>query len=142
MKSITIGLSLVVALFAGCYSVNTVQPGETTAQRHVVSDKRIIWDNTLAGKLEVGQIIDTAASGNLRKIQADVTNKYAYAIDFAYRVEWFDRNGMKLPSPIDGWKRLHLDAHETSTIAEVAITPEAYDFVIKFKETKGSNSIF
>jgi uncharacterized protein YcfL len=131
-----------IAVFAGCYSVNSVQEAKPTAQLHTVADKRVVWDNTLNGKLAIGQIIEAVASSNLRKIQIDVANQYAYAIDFAYTIEWMDANGMKLTSPTGGWKLLHLNGHESSTISEIAITPDAHDFIIKFKETKGSNTIF
>ncbi len=140
MKTATT-LALLTLGLAGCYSVNTVQTAAPAARRHIVTDKRVVWDDTLAGKLQVGQIIDATAAGNLRRIQADVTNRYAYAIDFAYKVEWFDRQGMKLQSPVGGWKRLHLEAHESSTVSEIAVSPDAVDFVLKFQESKGSNSI-
>ena len=129
-------------LLGGCYSINTVETANPSAQRAVIADKRVVWDNTLNGKLGVGQIIDTTGSKGLKSIQVDVTNQYAYAMNFAYKIEWFGRDGAKLESPVGGWKTLHLEAHESSTISEIAIDPKAADFVIKFQEGKGSNTIF
>jgi uncharacterized protein YcfL len=108
----------------------------------VIADQRVVWDDTLQGKLTIGQIIDTTGTKDLRSIQLDVTNNYAYALNFAYKIEWFDRVGAKLSSAVGGWKSLRLQAHESSTISEIAITSAAADFVIKFQEGKGSNSIF
>lgn len=127
-------------LLAGCYSLNTLQNADSTAQIHVVPDKRVSWDRTMEGKLHLGQIIDTTVTG-LRKLQVDVTNNYAYRLDFVYKVEWFDSVGMKV-DPNDNWKRLRLEAHETSTISAIASSPQARDFIIKFQEASGNNTIF
>jgi uncharacterized protein YcfL len=135
-------LALAALALGGCYSVNTVETGAPAAQRNVISDRRVVWDNTLNGKLSIGEIIAGTSSDNLRRLQVDVANKYAYALNFDYKVEWTDANGMKLTTPLDGWKRLHLEAHEKSVIAVTATTPQAVDFVIKFQESKGSNTIF
>ncbi|PTX98515.1 YcfL family protein [Opitutus sp. ER46] len=127
---------------AGCYSVNTVQNANPAAQRRVIADSRVTWDNTLDGKLGVGAIIDTTGTKDLRSIQVDVSNLYAYALNFSYKIEWFNRQGELLDSPTGGWKSLHLEAHETSVIKEIALSPAAVDFRIKFQEGKGSNTIF
>lgn len=129
-------------LLGSCYSINTVETGTPAAQRTVIADKRVVWDNTLAGKLAVGQIIDTTGTKGLKSIQVDVTNQYAYAMNFSYKIEWFGADGAKIQSPVGGWKTLHLEAHESSTISEIAIDPKAVDFLIKFQEGKGSNTIF
>jgi len=129
-------------LLGGCYSVNTLQNADTTTQTHTVLDKRVVWDHTLNGKLSLGHIIDTVVTGNLRKIQVDVSNTYAYHMDFVYKVEWFDLSGMKIEGLDDSWKRLHLEAHEASTITSIAETPKAHDFIIKFQEANGNNTVF
>jgi len=138
---------LPIAVAAGlgltaCHSVNTVQNAETGAVRHTVADARVTWDNTLNGKLIIGQIIEGKAAGDLRRIQVNVANNYAYALDFMYAVEWYDRNGMKVPGPTSGWKRLHLEAHESSEISAIAVSPDCYDFKLKFQEGKGHGGIF
>lgn len=141
-KIIPLVLGGMVLGLSGCYSVNTLQNAEPVAQRHVVADSRVVWDDTLNGKLGVGQVIDTTGTKNLRSIQVDVTNQYAYHMEFAYKIEWFNRTGELISSPTGGWKPLHLEAHESSVIKEIAISPDAADFRIKFQEGKGSNSIF
>jgi len=129
-------------LMAGCYSVNTVENAEKHATPQVVPDRRVVWDNTLAGKLAVGPVIESVVAGNLRHIQLEVTNQYAYLQKFVYQVEWYDQQGMKIDMPANGWKRLDLQAHETSTIAATAVSPAAVDFKIKFQEASGYNSVF
>jgi uncharacterized protein YcfL len=140
MRQIKLLVILGAVALGGCYSLNTLQNADTAAQVHVVPDKRVSWDRTMEGKLHLGQIIDTTVTG-LRKIQVDVTNRYAYHMDFAYKIEWFDASGMKIQGN-DSWKRLHLEAHETSTISAIAETPKALDFIIKFQEGSGNNTIF
>lgn len=134
--------AVAVLVTSGCYSINTVQTAHPVAERHVIADSRVVWDNTLNGKITVGQVIDTTGTKNLRSIQVDVANNYAYHLDLAYKIEWFNRTGELIASPTGGWKPLHLEAHESSVIKEIAITPEAADFRIKFQEGRGSNTVF
>ncbi len=140
MRKAKLLLFLGTTVLGGCYSLNTLQNADTTAQLHVVPDKRVSWDRTMEGKLHLGQIIESTVTG-LRKIQVDVTNNYAYHMDFVYKVEWFDASGMKIDAN-ETWKRLRLEAHETSTISAIAATPQAHDFTIKFQEANGNNTIF
>lgn len=143
MKTVIATLTATAALgLTGCYSVNSVQSANPVAQRRVIADQRVIWDETLNGKLGVGEIIDTTGSKNLRSIQVDVTNQYAYRLNFSYKIEWFNGTGELISSPTSGWKSLQLAAHESSVIKEIALSPEATDFRIKFQEGKGSNTIF
>jgi uncharacterized protein YcfL len=127
-------------LLGGCYGINTVQNTDTTAQVRPVPDRRVIWDETLAGKLQVGTIIETTVGG-LRKIQVPVSNNYLYHQEFVYQFVWSDANGMTIDTG-NSWHRLYLEANETSTISEVAPTPAAHDFVIKFQETKFHQGVF
>jgi uncharacterized protein YcfL len=131
------GASLVAG---GCYSINTIQSTETTAQIKQVSDKRIIWDNTLNGKIDIGTLIETNIGG-LRKIQVPVSNRYAYQQDFVYQFVWVDQNGMTIDNK-NSWHRLHLEAHESSTFAEIAPSLNAHDFILKLQETKHNQAVF
>lgn len=142
MKAFPVLLAAAALGFAGCYSVNSVQNAYPAGERRVIADSRVTWDNTLNGKLLVGQIIDTTGTKNLRSIQVDVTNQYAYSLNFSYKIEWFNRTGELISSPTGGWKPLQLQAHESSVIKEIALSPDAVDFRIKFQEGKGSSTIF
>ena len=140
MKKTTLLITLIGAFAAGCYSVNTVQNTDTTAQVHPVADRRIVWDETLAGKLDIGTIIESNVGG-LRKIEVPLTNRYAYQQDLVYQFVWTDQTGMTVDTG-NSWHRVSLQAHETSSISEVAPTPAAHDFVVKFQETKFHQGIF
>jgi len=141
-KSSVLLLALGAIAAGGCYSVNTVENAAKGAHREVVPDKRVVTDQTLAGKLTPGEVIQSTVSGNLKHIQVDVTNNYPYKKQFVYMVEWFDAQGIKLDLAGGGWKRLELNGHETSTIGATASSPNAVDFVVKFQEAKGNNTVF
>jgi uncharacterized protein YcfL len=141
-KATLLLVSLCAFASGGCYSVNTLENAQKAARPEVVPDRRISWDSTLAGKLTAGEVIQSTSSGNLRHIQVSVTNNYPYKLEFVYKVEWFDIHGMRLDLPAGGWKRLELSGHETSTIGATATDPGAADFVIKFQEAKGNNTVF
>jgi len=121
-------------LFGGCQNVNTYENAESRATPTYVSDKRVITDNTLAGKLRVVSINQATVSGNLLKIQATVENLSSSARTFNYKFEWFDQDGMAVNSPNEVWKALPLQGRETTTISTVAISPKAVDFKLKFRE--------
>ena len=104
MKKTTLLITLIGAFAAGCYSVNTVQNTDTTAQVHPVADRRIVWDETLAGKLDIGTIIESNVGG-LRKIEVPLTNRYAYQQDLVYQFDW---ELMASSIPASSRNKLHL----------------------------------
>jgi uncharacterized protein YcfL len=140
MQKSRLVLLAAVLVTGGCYSVNTVENADTTAQVRSVPDHRVTWDQTLAGKFQMGQIIETEIGG-LRKIQIPLTNNYAYHQECVYLIVWSDQNGMLIDTG-NSWHRFHLEAHESGTISEIAPTPNAHDFVIKFQEPKFHQGIF
>jgi uncharacterized protein YcfL len=81
-------------------------------------------------------------SSDLRKIQVAIRNRYAYSLNFVYKVEWFQDDGMQVDVAAGGWKRLSLQAKEVVNISAIAPSPRARDFVIKFQEAKGTQTIF
>ena len=127
-------LSGIVSLFllAGCDTVNSVQ---SPARPHpnVIADQRIISDLYLHDYLTVGEIIGSTASG-LKRISTTLTNNRDLTLNITYNIEWLDVNGIAIPSPTNGWKRLRFSGHESLSLSEVAISPDAVDFRIKFKQ--------
>lgn len=129
-----LAVTALALLFGGCQNVNTYENAESRATPTYVADKRVITDNTLAGKLRVVSINQATVSGNLLKIQATVENLSSSARIFNYKFEWVDQDGMSVNSPNEVWKSLPLQGRETSTISTVAISPKAVDFRLKFRE--------
>lgn len=129
-----LAVTALALLFGGCQNVNTYENAESRATPTYVADKRVITDNTLAGKLRVVSVNQATVSGNLLKIQATVENLSSKARTFNYKFEWIDQDGMAVNSPNEVWKALNLQGRETSTISTVAISPKAVDFKLKFRE--------
>ncbi len=127
-------IALGVLAFTGCQNVNTVERAVPTATPNYVADKRVITDSTLAGALRVVSVNQATVSGDHLKIQIQVENLKSRTMNFRYRVEWFDQQGMLLPSPTDLWKPFVMQGRESSAISAVAVNPKAVDFVIKFQE--------
>ncbi len=129
-----LAVTALALLFGGCQNVNTYENAESKATPTYVADKRVITDNTLAGKLRVVSVNQATVSGNLLKIQATVENLSSKARTFNYKFEWFDQDGMAVNSPNEVWKALPLQGRESTTISTVAISPKAVDFKLKFRE--------
>ncbi|MEO6995102.1 MAG: YcfL family protein [Lacunisphaera sp.] len=129
-------LAVGVVLFAsGCATnVNSYERAESQATPNVISDKRVITDNTLAGTVRVVSINQSTVSGNLIKIQATVENLRNSERTVNYKFEWIDQDGMALDSSNETWKTLRLQGRETTTISTVSISPRAVDFRLKFRE--------
>lgn len=122
-------------VLAGCATnVNTVQRAQPQATPDLVSDKRIVTDNTLARKVRINAINQTTVSGNLQKVQATLENLKNDARTIRYKFEWTDKDGMAVGSPNETWKTLTLMGRETTTVSTVAVNPRAVDFVLKLSE--------
>ena len=130
----------VVSLFVltGCRStsVNTIEPASKSGQTQMISDQRVLTDQTLNNIVRlVGVNTATGAEGFL-KIQVQMENRTRKARSFTYRVEWFDENGMLIDLPTAAARPRTIEAREVAVINATAPTPRAKDFRIKFLEPK------
>jgi len=122
----------------GCRStsVNTVEPASQTGQKQMISDQRVLTDQTLNNIVRiVGLNTATGAEGFL-KIQVQMENRTRKARSFTYQVEWYDENGMIINSPSRVAQPRTIEAREIATITTTAPTPRAKDFRIRFLEPK------
>lgn len=123
---------LLLLLPTGCSTVNTVEPAQPAAQRQMLSDKRVITDTGLYGRVRpVGINVATVSTGFL-KIQVEVQNLTSSVASFAYRIEWFDANGIIVNTPTSVWIDRQIQAKETLSLTGIAPTETAKDFRIKF----------
>ncbi len=116
----------------GCSTVNTVEPAEPTAQRQMLSDKRVITDTGLYGRVRIVGINTATVSTGFLKIQVEVQNLSSSLQSFAYRVEWFDANGMVVNTPTSAWIDRQIQGGETQSLTAIAPTETAKDFRVKF----------
>lgn len=122
------------ALLAGCATVNTVERASPHGRPAYVPDRRVVTDFDLSDSLHVFGILQNYVSGDLLKIELRVQNMRHRAKTYRYRIEWFGKDGMALPSPTDAWKLVTLEGQETTSLTAIATTPRAVDFVIKFQD--------
>lgn len=136
MKLLSVAALGLVAFLTGCSTtnVNSVQRADSLAAPNMISDKRVVTDASLAGKVRVLGVNEGRVSGDHLKIQVRVENNRSKTVMFRYRVEWVDANGMMLPTPTDLWKPFTLQGREQAAIEAVAVSPKAVDFVLKLQE--------
>ena len=118
----------------GCTTVNTIEPAQTTAQREMLSDKRVITDGSLGRRIKFLGVNTATGVGGFLKIQIEVLNTSRSRQSFTYRVEWFDENGMIIAQPTRTALPQSLEGKETASITATAPTDRAKDFRIKFLE--------
>lgn len=139
-RIVTLCVFCVTGLLAvtGCRStsVNSVEPANKSAQTQMISDQRVLTDQTLNNIVRiVGVNTATGAEGFL-KIQVQVENRTRKARAFTYQVEWFDENGMIIESPMRVARPRTIEAREVMSITATAPNDRAKDFRIKFLEPK------
>lgn len=121
-------LPLLSAALGGCRTgVNVIEPARPTASADIVLDKRVILDRALADNLQV-EYLNQAFTGDLRTVQATVRNTTGRSIQFQYRWDWTDLDGMHLPSPASTWVVRALNPGESTSLTATAPTPRAADF--------------
>ncbi|MCU0770659.1 MAG: YcfL family protein [Verrucomicrobia bacterium] len=132
---LALGAAILLAA-AGCRStaVNTVEPASPTAPREMISDKRVLTDQTLNNIVRIVGLNAAMGDEGFLKVQVEVENRTRRARSFTYQVEWFDEHGMIIDSPIRVARPRTIEAREVLLITATAPTPRAKDFRIKFLE--------
>ena len=121
---------------SGCKTtVNTVEPAQTTAQKDMLPDKRVITDTSLNRRMRVLGVNTAATPAGFLRIQMEVQNLTRSLKSCTYRIEWFDENAMIIHTATTPSTPLSLQGRETKSITAIAPTPTAKDFRIKFLES-------
>lgn len=134
IKKLVLPLLAAVALVPACSTVNTVERATPTAQRDMVSDKRIITDAGLGRRVKIVGVNESEGPGGFLKVQVEVRNSTRSSQRFNYRVEWFDQAGMQISTPTGAYKPKEIEGGESLFISEMAPTQTAKDFRFKFVE--------
>ena len=128
---------LIAALAAigltACDSVNTTERLDPVASPDIVIDKRVITDGELERVARVRSVRQATVSGNILKVDVDVTNTHGHSRIINYKFEWFDDHGMSVNTPLSTWQPRVLQGGETITLTGVAPTPQAKDFRLKLQ---------
>jgi uncharacterized protein YcfL len=96
------------------------------------ADQRYLLAPELERILQVEKVHLTNSPGGFLKIQVNVMNKTQAPQWFAYRIDWFDQDGARLPLADKEFTPWMLLAGEKSLIAATAPAPSAVDFEIAF----------
>ena len=127
-------LFAVSAFNVGCTTVNSAERAIPRAQKNSVDLSRVITDRSLNRKVHVVGMNESLVSGNMLKVQAELQNKTNSYQNFFYTFDWFNVNGMLVPSPTGGWRPAGIQAKELKAVTAVAPTPDTVDFRLKLKE--------
>jgi len=137
MKNITpiiaiAATAVLLLLHTGCSTVNTLEPAQPSAQKQMLSDKRVITDTGLYGRVRPVGVNTALVSTGLLKIQVEVQNLSSSVQAFAYRIEWFDANGMTVSTPTSTWIDRQIQGGESLMLTGIAPTETAKDFRVNF----------
>ncbi len=116
-------LALSAGALGGCDTVNTYS-----------SESQVITDSGLSDIARVTNIRKSMVSGDLLRVQADLTNTEDDTEKVNYKFEWYDAQGNKLDSMFDSWQRITVGPRETLTLTGTATSPKATDFKLKLVE--------
>jgi len=123
-----------VLLGAGCQTVNTTETAQPAFQRNMVAEKRVITDGSLARKVQVQGVNVSEGPGGFLKVQAEVLNTTRSYQRFAYKWEWFDKDGNVVEGPSSVAVTRQVEGKESLFIQGVAPNPTVRDFRLKLYE--------
>ena len=123
-----------VLLGAGCQTVNTTETAQPAFQRNMVAEKRVITDGSLARKVQVQGVNVSDGPGGFLKVQAEVLNTTRSYQRFAYKWEWFDKDGNVVEGPSSVAVTRQVEGKESLFIQGVAPNPTVRDFRLKLYE--------
>jgi uncharacterized protein YcfL len=136
-RSIQLVAALTLAtLIAGCQTVNTYEPHDQNAVKHVIKDRRVESDLSLKDKAQMQELIYAHTPDGFLKVQAEFYNGTNARAEVNYRFEWIDEQGMQIQTPLSSWKRVSLAGRESVMIQGMAPTKNAVDFKLKIVEPK------
>ncbi len=138
MKKEILILPVVLALLlGGCRAATgTVERAQPVGIPQTVEDKRVMPDMSLRGKIAIIQVNEGIVSGDLTKAQVIIRNRKSSSQTINYAWEWYDTNGMLVPSYASAYKQLRLAGDEQRALSTIAPKPQAVDFILKLQEPR------
>lgn len=150
MKQLTIILctAILSVFFYGCQNtVNTAENRDQTMQpdymqsRYVSTDRfcrdRLVIDSINRKILPTGFMMiqinfRSNRTGFWSELWSDITEENPYKIE--YKIDWFDKDGMKIDTPTSTWIEMDFIPGESKYINSVAPNIRCKDFKINMKE--------
>lgn len=124
-------------LSEGCAtkSMNTVQNAQTEGIPMMVMDQRILTDPSLSRSVYIVGVNEAYTEDGYRKVQVQLYNRTRRMKAFTYRVEWYDKDGMLIGSPLDHRTPTQIEGGQRKSIPILATSPKAVDFRFTFMES-------
>ncbi|MBA4148607.1 MAG: YcfL family protein [Verrucomicrobia bacterium] len=133
---VIVSLAGVCTAFTGCTTINTVERAEPIAARQMVSDQRVLTDNSLNRSVRILGVNESTGPGDHLKVQIELQNTTRTTKGFSYKFEWFDANGMLLRTPASAFVPRQIEGKESIFITAVSPIATAKDFRLKLIESR------
>lgn len=130
-------LALASLLLCSCQTttVDSVRNANPVGSANPIQDIRIQTDKSLGKAVTVLGVVEGVASGNLLKVEIRLRNNKKTSANYSYKFEWLDYDGMVVTGNQSSWKSIRLLGKEEKSVAAIAISPKATDFVFKIQES-------
>lgn len=132
------GAALVIGLAALTGCIQKTSGTEVVGVMDTPSDqpgmsRAILVNNAKFGRTV--QVVDVRHElvGDLLKVNAVLTSKYAGTTKFQYKFSWYNAAGMVVYPNTDAWTPVILHGFETVTVAGVAPSPDVKSFKINIR---------
>ena len=123
--------ALTLSCGVACQSVNSTERAYPHAQPQRVRDHRVITDGILNAHAHIISVYESQTPTGLLQIQVQVTNKTNTPWEFRYTFEWYDAQGMLLPTTTPSLTHKRILGGEKVSLQAVATDPNAKDFRFK-----------
>ncbi|MFG0886027.1 YcfL family protein [Vibrio sp. CJQ_6] len=92
----------------------------------------LIGDNVLAGRLQIEDIATTAFDGHTRGVVRLLSN-YRGDQHLQYRFYWYDDEGLEVNTQPSPWKQVIIRGEETVSLSEVSVNPNGTQFRVQIR---------
>lgn len=125
----TIAICSACAL-SGCQNTNTIKSTDQGGFQQIVTNG---W---LQYKANVVGVHEGTVNGDMKKVAVDIYSDQSTQQNFSYRFEWFDANGMPIPSATQVTTGVAIRPKDTMTVTSVAPSAAAARWTLKLYDTK------
>ncbi|MBY8084516.1 YcfL family protein [Vibrio fluvialis] len=92
----------------------------------------LIGDNVLAGRLSVEDIATSAFDGHTRGV-VRLLSQYSGDQHLQYRFYWYDNEGLEVNTQPGPWKQIIVRGEETVSLSEVSVNPNGTQFRVQIR---------
>lgn len=130
----------VVAALSGCSANPVISAEKKSADDDASAPEltRVVVTGGLAKDIKINGVRQAKVSGDLLKVQFNVSNVAGSPRRILYKVEWFDANGLMINDSSQVALSQLVRAGEPVALQSVATTPIAQNFRIKIQAAKAN----